>query len=736
MVEIEGTVLVIIFTSESNGYTILKIWEKNTGDEVVLIGCMPFINVGDVILAKGEWVLHPKFGMRFRVDQYEKQIPKSQDAIKLFLSSGIIKGIGTKLADRIVDALGDDTLDVIMNNPSELHKIKGITKKKAQEISDKVNENIGLRKVTAFLSENNVPTSYLIDIYKEFKDKTIDKIKENPYILTKEPISINFKIADAIARKLGMDMYIEERNKSAVKYVLDNAKMNGHEYLPIDRLREGVKKLLLQDAQEIDNLLANAALDSDIVFEKNDDDDVRVYLESNFYAQNYVAAKLCQMVKTQYIYDEEDTMAMIHKFEKREGIVLDATQREAVCLAVQRGVFVLTGGPGTGKTTIIKAILYILGEEGEEVLLAAPTGRAAKRMTDVTGIEARTIHRLLEIEVHSIEREQKFMRNEKNPLDADVIIIDEASMIDLLLMKDLLKAVSKNTRLILVGDVNQLPPIGVGCVLRDIILSGKIDVVCLTEIFRQAKESLIVSNAHKINKGEMPELMCRDKDFFFIARNDSRSVIKTVVSLCKTRLPKTYGYDPIGQMQVITPMRKGELGCINLNRELQKALNGESKKSKDTNTYTLKVGDKVMQIRNNYNVEWETGAGYDKEYGEGIFNGDIGVVQNIDMDGRIMEVLFEEEKIAEYDFDAVDELELAYAMTAHKSQGSEFDVVIIPLLMGPNILLTRNLLYTAVTRAKKLVIIVGTSDIVRKMVGNQKENKKFSGLAQRIAKEM
>lgn len=736
MVEIEGTVLVIIFTSESNGYTILRIWEKNTGDEVVLIGYMPFVNVGDLILAKGEWTPHPRFGMRFRVDQYEKQLPKSQDAIKFFLSSGVIKGVGVTLANRIVDALGDDTLNIIMNNPTELHKIKGITKKKAQEIFDKVNENIGLRKVTAFLNENNVPTSYLMDIYKEFKDETIDKIKENPYALTKEPISLNFRIADAIAKKLGMDMYIEERNKSAVKYVLDNAKAYGHEYLPIDKLRDGVKKLLEQDAKELDNLLANAALDSDIVFEKNDEHDIRVYLESNFYAQNYVAAKLSQMVKTKYIYDEEDTMAIIREFEKQENIVLDDTQKSAVSLAVQKGVFVLTGGPGTGKTTIIKAILYILDQEGEKVLLAAPTGRAAKRMSDVTGIEAKTIHRLLEIDVLSIEREQKFMRNEKNPLDADVIIVDEASMIDLLLMKDLLKAVSKNTRLILVGDVNQLPPIGVGCVLKDIICSGKIDVVCLTEIFRQAKESLIVSNAHKINRGEMPELMCRNKDFFFIARNDSKAIINTVVSLCKTRLPKTYGYDPIGQIQVITPMRKGEIGCVNLNKELQKALNGGSRKSKDTNTYTLKVGDKVMQVRNNYDVEWRNDSKDDTEYGEGIFNGDIGVIKKIDLDGHVMEVLFEEEKMAEYDFDSADELELAYAMTAHKSQGSEFDVVIIPLLTGPNILLTRNLLYTAVTRAKKLVVIVGMSSIVEKMVGNQKENKKYSGLAERIVKNI
>ncbi|MBP5426858.1 MAG: ATP-dependent RecD-like DNA helicase [Clostridiales bacterium] len=730
MIETEGTVLVIIFTNETNGYTILKIWEKNTGDETVLVGYIPFINVGDTIKVWGNWVPHAKFGMQFKVERYEKSLPQSQDAIKFFLSSGMIKGVGVTLADRIVDTFKEDTLDIIMNCPDELSKVKGVTKKKAQEISNKVNENLDLRKVTAFLSENNIPTAYLTVIYKEFKENTIEKIKENPYILTKEPISINFKIADRIASKLGIDMYIEERNKSAVGYILNSAKEHGHEYLPIDQLRESAKKLLAVNDDELDNILSNAAMDSSIVFEKNDAE-VRVYLESNFYAQNYVAAKLYQMSQMEYIDDEKSTQKSIHEFEKEEAITLDDAQKKAIKLAVQKGVFVLTGGPGTGKTTIIKSILYILGKEDQKVLLAAPTGRAAKRMTEITGIEAKTIHRLLEMDVLSMDGDRKFTRNEKNPLDTDVLIVDEASMIDLLLMKDLLKAVSKNTRLILVGDINQLPPIGVGSVLKDIIKSETIDVVCLTEIFRQAKESLIISNAHKINKGEMPDLDVRNKDFFFIEKNNTEDALKTIVGLCKTRLQKTYGYDPMKHIQVITPMRRGALGCVNLNKVLQEALNQDNKNSKDNNTYTLKVGDKVMQVRNNYNIEWNM-INDEDEYGEGVFNGDIGVIDEIDARDQNITVVFEEEKIAQYEFDILDELELAYAITAHKSQGSEFEVVIIPLVEAPTILLTRNLLYTAVTRAKEMVIIVGAKDTVKKMVNNAKENKKYSALAEKI----
>ena len=730
MIEVEGTVLNIIFTNESNGYTILKILEKTDGDEIILIGYIPFVNVGDTIKAKGEWDVHNKFGIRFKVESFEKSMPDTKDAIKFFLASGIIKGVREVIANKIVEKFGDETLDVIRDHPEKLASIQGISKKKALEISKKVSEDLILRKITLFLNENNVPTMYLSIIYKQFGDKTIEKIKENPYTLTE--VGINFKIADNIANKLGIDMFLDERNKSAIKYVLYKAMDFGHTYLPLEKLKKSAEKLLKVNDEILDDAIVKLSLDNEVVFEKNDID-TRVYLANNYYAENYVAAKVCQLSLMDYIDDLDEILDGIKEFEKEEKIELEDMQKKAIISAITKGIFILTGGPGTGKTTIIKAIIYFFERSNLNVSLAAPTGRAAKRMTEITGMEAKTIHRLLEVDFRSIDKEKRFLRNENNPIETDVLIVDEMSMVDLLLMRDLLKAITKNNRLILVGDVNQLAPIGVGNVLRDIIDSKKVETVFLKKIFRQAEESLIISNAHKINNGDFPDIKRKDKDFFFISRKTSEDVLKTVVDLFVNRLPKTYAYDPIKHIQVITPMRKGNLGVVNINKELQKAVNPSDKKSQMTNIYKLKVGDKVMQMRNNYDIEWEI-TGCLQDYGEGIFNGDIGIIDDIDYGQQKVTVIFEEQKVTEYDFDLLDELELAYAITVHKSQGSEFPVVILPILEGPMILFTRNLLYTAVTRAKEMVIIVGLENMIDKMVKNFRIDKKFSALSERIEK--
>ena len=731
--EIEGIVLTIIYENESNGYKIIKVLDNDSQNEEVFIGYMPFVNVGDTIKARGEWANHSKYGLRFKVDTFEKNLPETKDAIIFFLSSGIIKGIRETMANKIVETLGEDTLNIIQNDVDKLATVQGISRKKAIEISQIVNENLGLRRITIFLNENNIPTSYLSTIYKVLGKDTIEKIKENPYILTDEKIGINFKIADKIAEKIGIDMFIEERNKSAVKYVLYRAMTYGHVYLPITQLKKDAKKLLDIDDETLENVIINMSFEDEVVFEKNDDE-TRAYLNSNYYAENYVAAKIAQLSLKNYQDELENIEEHIQKFEEHENIKLEDTQKEAVIKAVTKGAFVLTGGPGTGKTTIIKAILYILNLEDLTTVLAAPTGRAAKRMTEITGVEAKTIHRLLETDFKNGDNNQKFFRNERNPLEADVIIVDEMSMVDLILMRDLLKAVSKNTRLILVGDVNQLASIGVGNVLKDIIESQMIETVVLTKIFRQANESLIISNAHKINKGELPELKERTKDFFFISRKNDDDVIYTVVDLCSNRLPKTYNYNPIKDIQVITPMRRGKLGVINLNKELQSVLNPDDikKKSKITNTYKLMVGDKVMQMQNNYNIEWHSINGNYQEYGEGVFNGDIGIIEDINYTEQKVVINFDEQRIAEYEFDLLEEIEISYAITVHKSQGSEFPVVIIPLLEGPMILFTRNLLYTAVTRAKEMVIIVGSEEMVNKMVNNFREDRKYSALSERI----
>ena len=479
MVEMQGTVLNIIFTNESNGYTVLRMLEKTEGDEVVLIGCMPFVNVGDTIKVSGEWCVHNKFGVRFKVESFEKGLPDTKDAIRIFLASGIIKGVREAVAEKIVEKFGDDTLNVIQNNPEEIATVKGVSKKKALEIFKKVNENLNLRKIASFLDENSVPTIHLANIYRKFGNETEEKVRENPYVLTREDIGVSFKVADSIAKKLGMDKFMEERNKSAVVYSLLKAMNSGHVYLPLKVLKENAKKLLEVDDETLDNAIINISFDDEVIFEKNKID-TRVYLANNYYAQNYVAAKISQLSLMDYIDDLDEVLDGIKEFEKEEGIELEEMQKKAIIGAITKGMFVLTGGPGTGKTTIIKAIIHIFRRINLDVVLTAPTGRAAKRMTEITGMEAKTIHRLLEVDFRGVDKEQKFLRNENNPIKTDVLIVDEMSMVDLILMKDLLKAVTRNSRVILVGDVNQLASIGVGNVLRDIIDSKKVETVFLT----------------------------------------------------------------------------------------------------------------------------------------------------------------------------------------------------------------------------------------------------------------
>ncbi len=736
----EGVVDNIIFSNSENGYCVFSLSDdegEGAEAELVCVGYLPDINEGESIKVTGSIVNHPAYGRQLSVAAYEKTLPKTERGIEKYLGSGLIKGIGAGLSKRIVKMFGDKTFDVIEENPMRLAEVKGISKEKAMDIGAVFHEQAALRRVIVYLDKYGISPVYAMKIFRRYGEKAIETVEKNPYRLADEIQGIGFKIADGIAFKMGVEPDSPFRIKAGVKYVLNLASQSGHTYLPLDSLVKNTVTVLGVGEELISDITSQMGAEQKVFCEKTEEG-IRVYLNIYYYAESYTARKLLELDKTaeKTVFDFKEDMRYL---EKDCGLSLAYEQKTAVKEAMERGVCVITGGPGTGKTTTINAIIKLLLAEKYEIVLAAPTGRAAKRMTEATGIEAKTIHRLLGTGfLAENSRHQTFEKDEDNPIEADVIIVDESSMIDLMLMYSLLKAIPHGTKLIIVGDSYQLPSVGAGSVLKDIITSGCIKVVRLTEVFRQAAESDIVMNAHKINNGEYPDLAKRGGDFFFIKRLDINDVINEIVGLIKTRLPKFLECSALKDIQVLTPMRKNPLGVANLNIVLQEALNPKSpyKCEKEYRSTVFREGDKVMQIKNNYNIIWnvmENGVFVDE--GTGVFNGDEGIIYKINSGSEYIEVVFDENKHVKYDFSQLDELELSYAVTIHKSQGSEYKAVIIPAFNAPANLLSRNLLYTAVTRARELCVIVGNPAIIKKMIDNNKEINRYSALCDRI-KEM
>lgn len=721
--QIGGTIEKIIYQNEENGYTVCEI--ATFDDELMtMVGIMPYLCEGETVEASGRWTVHPQFGRQFSVEIYEKQLPATESAILKYLSSGAIKGIGKVMAKRIVEQYGLDTFDVIENHPEWLSDISGITPKKAAAAGESFRMQFGMRNVMMFCRDYFGPLTS-VKIYKRWGSGAVDTIKKNPYQLCDEINGIGFEKADAVAKSLGMARDSRERIAAGIKFVLVyNQNQNGHVYLPMDKLIPTACKLLGCEPETAENELGALVMSGKLVLNKIEGRKC-IYTKEMYEAEQYIARKMDVIESTDHRIDIMNVSALIERVQVENGIVYDKSQKQAIADSVNNGIFILTGGPGTGKTTVSRAIIRIFETLGLSVALCAPTGRAAKRMSEATGREAKTIHRILETERDSDDG-LCFHRNENEPLEDDVIIVDESSMIDVLLMEGLLKAIKNTSRLILIGDASQLPPVGAGYVFKDIISSERYNTVELKHIFRQAQQSLIVTNAHAVNDGEHIDLSVRDGDFFFLPRQDDAQTVQTIVELCKTRLPKSYGVSIFDGIQVITPSHKGEAGTEMLCSALQLAINPPSKDRHEIKRRecVFREGDKVMQTKNNYGIVWTKDGDVE---GMGIFNGDIGVILKININEEKITVDFDG-RVADYDFSATDELELAYAITVHKSQGSEYPIVIIPLYRYSPKLLTRNLLYTAITRAQNMVIMVGDGDVANMMVDNNRQTKRYTGL--------
>ena len=734
---ITGYIDHIIFRNEDNGYTVMVLKGGSEEDELTCVGSFPVVTQGASVELEGNFTQHPVYGKQFQAVRLTEKMPEDALAMERYLGSGAIKGIGAALAGRIVRHFGDDTFQIVENEPERLSEVKGISEKKAREIAMQIAEKSDMRKAMMFLQKYGISLNLGAKIYQKYGDSVYSVLQENPYRLADDISGVGFKIADEIAYRIGIHTDSDYRIKSGMVYTLLQATGEGHVYLPKDELFQRAAELLGVDSSYMEKHLVDLAMDRKIV-QKEQGDQILIYPAQYYYLELNTA----RMLRELDIFCPEDEKIVerrIVQIEKETGTVLDEMQKKAVQEAAGHGLLILTGGPGTGKTTTINAIIRYFEGEGAEIRLAAPTGRATKRMTEATGYEAQTIHRLLELSgMPEDDREGQpihFERNAENPLETDVIIIDEMSMVDIHLIHSLLMAVMAGTRLILVGDENQLPSVGPGNVLRDIIRSGQFPVVELKKIFRQASESDIVVNAHKINKGEQVEINNKSRDFFFLKRYDADIIIRVVIALIQEKLPKYVEAKPF-EIQVLTPMRKGLLGVERLNQILQRYLNppDASKKEKEIGQGLFREGDKIMQVRNNYQLEWEIRGRYEIpiEKGVGVFNGDTGIIKTINEFAETAEVEFEDGRWAEYSFKQLDELELAYAVTIHKSQGSEYPAVIIPLLSGPRMLMNRNLLYTAVTRARKCVTVVGSEETFRDMIRNEKQQRRYSSLDQRI----
>ena len=732
----------IIFRNEDNGYTVLVLkGTEGDDEELTCVGTFPVISQGATIEASGNFINHHIYGKQFQITSFTEKVPEDAMAMERYLGSGAIKGIGAALAARIVRRFGADTLRIVEEEPERLAEIKGISEKKAREIAAQMEEKADMRKAMMFLQKYGISLNLGAKIYQKYGDSVYSVLQENPYRLADDISGVGFKIADEIAGRIGIHTDSDYRIKSGMMYTLLQATGEGHVYLPKEELFQRSSELLGVDVSYMEKHLMDLSMERKVI-QKEEGETVLVY-PSRFYYLELNTARMLRELNIHCPEDEAFVQRRIAQIEKETGTTLDEMQKKAVTEAAGHGLFILTGGPGTGKTTTINAIIRFFEGEGSELRLAAPTGRAAKRMTEATGYEAQTIHRLLELNGMPEEERQgqavHFERNAENPLEADVIIIDEMSMVDIQLMHSLLLAVTAGTRLILVGDENQLPSVGPGNVLRDIIRSGEFPVVELKKIFRQASESDIVVNAHKINRGEQVTLSNKSSDFFFLKRQDADIIIRVVIALIQEKLPRYVEAKPF-DIQVLTPMRKGLLGVERLNQILQRYLNppDPSKKEKEYGQGLFREGDKVMQIRNNYQLEWEIRGRYGipVDKGVGVFNGDTGILKTINEFSETAEVEFEDGRCAEYSFKQLEELELAYAVTIHKSQGSEYPAVVIPLLSGPRMLLNRNLLYTAVTRARRCVTIVGSEETFREMIKNEKQQRRYSSLDIRLKEEL
>ena len=748
--KLEGYVEHIIYRNTENGYSVLNL--VSDGEETTVVGTFHYISEGELLELEGEYTEHPLYGQQFHMERFEVKVPQDALAMERYLGSGAIKGVGAALAARIVRRFGAKTFEIMEREPERLTEIKGISERKAREIAEQMEEKRELRQAMVFLQEYGISVNLAVKVYERYGQEIYRIIKENPYRLAEDIAGVGFRTADEIAKKVGIREDSDFRIRSGLLYTLLGASSEGHTCLPEELLLRKAAELLRVSAEAVERHLNDLSMDRKLVRKIFSDAEGRertfVYSSAAYYAELSTAVMLSRLNLTLETSDTEIDM-LLHRVSRQSKIELDERQKEAVSEAVKHGVLILTGGPGTGKTTTINAMIRYFEAEGLEILLAAPTGRAAKRMTEATGCQARTIHRMLELSggPESAGGRASFMKNEDDPLEADVIIIDEMSMVDLYLMQALLKAVVPGTRLILVGDVNQLPSVGPGSVLQDLIRSKAFPVVRLTKIFRQAAESDIIVNAHKINRGERIVLDNKSRDFFFLQRQDPNVILRVVLALVQEKLPRYVNAQP-SDIQVLTPMRKGALGVENLNRVLQRYLNpaapdkpelpfghgsaggedGENQKG------VLRTGDKVMQIRNNYQLEWEVRNRYGiaVDRGLGVFNGDMGIVRGINSFAEEVTVEFDEGRMVSYPYKQLDELELAYAVTVHKSQGSEYPAVVIPLLAGPRPLMNRNLLYTAVTRARSCVTLVGSAGTFQAMVDNGTEQKRYTGLCEAV----
>ncbi|MBQ7096932.1 MAG: ATP-dependent RecD-like DNA helicase [Clostridia bacterium] len=728
MKKLEGMVEGVIYENSVNGYTVCDV--SSDGHLYTLTGYMPGLSEGEKISAVGEWKSHPEYGEQFSVQYYERIMPETESEIELYLGSGLLPHVGKSTARKIVEAFGKDALDVIEHEPERLSIIKGISPAKAQDIYKRYVEQMGLKNIIVFFQRFGVSPGLSVKAYRTFGDRVVDAVSENPFILNVID-GFTFKICDKIRETLNLPQNFAPRVSSGVVSTLLNAGyLSGHTFLPKGTLVAQTKTLLEVDSGEVEDAIAELCLKEELVLENKEDFDA-VYLNTFFEAERGVAMRLKKMSSTVFDIRLNEINEWIEEAEAINDIILAEAQRNAIFAAFENSAMVITGGPGTGKTTIINTIISIMMKQGKKIALAAPTGRAAKRMTEVCGMEAKTIHRLLE-NMPSEGGGVTFGKNERNKLDCDILIVDEMSMVDILLMNSLLLALPVKARLIMVGDCDQLPSVGAGNVLKDIIESETLECIRLNEIFRQAKESMIVVNAHRINQGDMPFCNDSDNDFFLVNCNQPDRVCEVIADLCETRLPKAYGVDSISQIQVLTPTRKSAIGVQNLNEVLQGRLNPKNQRisEKTVGSYTFRVGDKVMQNKNNYNLEWTRIS--DLEKGQGVFNGDVGFVTDINVPKRTLTVVYDDDKKVEYDFLGLDELELAYAVTVHKSQGSEFDVIIMPMFDTHRLLMTRNLLYTAITRAKKLVVLVGKEEILRQFVANNNVMMRYSGLKEKL----
>lgn len=731
LLRLTGSIEHVIYANEDNGFAICDLGTES-GDLITITGTLPYVGEGDSVTVYGKWVHNPKYGRQFRVETCERQMPADANSMLRYLASGAIKGIGPKIAQRIVDEFGDETFDVIEHHPEWLANVSGISRKSAKSIGADFAEKAGIRSAMMFFRDF-FGAAATVRIYKRYGGNAEELAKKNPYRLCEEIEGIGFERADRMARDLGLATDSEDRICSGICYLLSsNAQANGHVCLPRDKTVQGAARLLGVDETAVNDALELLLAREQVHAERLGGIEL-LYDKKQYENEKYIATKLLLLDRVCPAMETANIGAFIDREQAETGVRYADLQRRAISDALENGVMLLTGGPGTGKTTVVRALLHIFSSMGLKIALTAPTGRAAKRLSESTSCEARTIHRLLEYGGEESGGRGRFMRDESNLLEENVLIVDEASMVDSLLMGALLRAVKPGSRLVLIGDADQLPSVGAGNVLRDLIDSGRFATVRLTEIFRQAQKSLIVTNAHAINRGELPRLDVKDNDFFFMPRSEDASITATVAQLCGVRLPRTYGAMATTGTQVIVPSRKGEAGTEHLNVVLQATLNPPSPEKREHRfrEITYREGDRVMQVRNNYDMEWERDNGMT---GAGIFNGDVGVIESIDPTDGNMHIRFEDRTVT-YEFSLLEDLEPAYAVTVHKSQGCEYPIVILPLGNVPPMLRSRNLLYTAVTRAQCIVIVVGREDVLADMVRNNRQTMRYTGLSERLRRE-